>query len=1089
MIKKIALWALLFIVAAFISLIAASVGAAPSERPLFDDPTPTPADAFYWVKVADSSATHDGDAGITYGNNVDVPGYEDAQAVVRSHEKDCPLGTNNHWAKGRYDDNGAGWVSAGFQQTCDLAPDMIWWWMDNGQTVGDTEDEVTDEFPTLTNHSGVNTVGETQTDWQAFTEAGGPGDAGYISHLQVWYLIYGPYECNDVLPEDREALSTGLLIGTDEVGEIFDLVEGQEYMLYTNEGPWNDSVDDRYDAALRFYDPGIETWGEWVTLDSFESDPICDDSFLDANGAVILFEAESDQSQIQFRVNDVTDEFEDNTGDLEYYWLGGEGTGQGCETGWTKGSLAGSLTVDATDDDYQYLQPNYIMNGLYALTVTGSYTDDGVASNDIRIADYPTLATGNHDNWADYNTWTGTDTCTGSDTDTLKEYYGAARMDFYDLDLTYDFGQAKPLSIVDDGDANYANNAGTILVEIHEAEYVPPPADCATKYEIGTYIETPLIFADNSNGLGYPSIGSGLTVGQVYYLSNEGNPYDLDGTLSYDFEIRWDSESSWSDPEVFFDCISPVDADRNGHYFVAEETTLWLRAEHTLSGYAANTGSIVFNLHGATNKIVPDDEDCSDYFSLDKIRWRGSIAADNTAGYSIDYSVFDPGAEYAIIISGAYTDPDGTGKTGEIRRSAPNMGAVEYDSFENFTGAMCYEQIDGYDIVYFTAAELSDYEVRATEPGGGNTGTMDFEVWELERLQDPEQGCEMRDYGDVQFWYILKQDEEIYASNPGVDADGVVTGHLLASAFDPDTRYRMDTKSCWGFPGLENNCDIEISPDGGGTWIGFQDWVSCYVEVGDFHRGLWYGDQVQGPGPYLLRVYDSGFYFDNVGSVFWDMWTDNEEIDPGDIYDDDYFIEGWGAGCTAVCAAPGWLEIGQWVEYARCRLTRWLAWCPWHAKALKDMEEDFYGIEPFGTMFELINLGRTVKSEIDTYSWTDEGGGGDGEVPEVSAPRHFIFAPGEGGGAEIPLVGEGTIWGSGEIDLNPNNPANQRDYSTECNNLLAESLGSRLATPMCFSMNVIDQLGLLTWFQWMWDMFMVVGLLLYVKNNWVDPNS
>lgn len=1083
------LWGILFIfLAATVITLTGTVLAAPVASPLLDDPTPTPYIGYFLGDTVDITAVgngyHEPPAGSHfYDFQVDgkidllIPNPESQEAHgylitlntdTYSGDSFIQYGTNTGWMR-QASTNGADPVmTVGNTYCCGTAGACSY--------AGESVDSECSWATSDQDNAGYPDV----KFFKSFRTSNTVGDGGTVAYT-LRDIFYGEYDCDPVIPEDRLALSTGLLFGTDEVGEVFDLTLGVEYLLYTEGGPWNDGTDDRYDAGVRFFD-GAD-WGEWEALADVEGEGICNEGeFLDAHGAALLFVAAEDQTKIQFRVNDDDDNFDDNSGDLTYYWKGAEGNSQSCATGFTKGTLVGSVTVDSTDSAYQsFTYPEDIQQGVYALTVTGSYLDNGVASNDTRVADFPENAGDLHDNWADYNLWTGLNTCTGTDTATLKEYYGEARDDFYDPDETFNLGRAFPQGLADDGDANYGNNSGTILLEVHESVYTPPANDCATKYDIGTFVESPIIMAKNSSGIEYPQQIVGLTVGEVYYLANEGTPYFLDGTPSHDFEVRYDSESNWSDPEVFFDCITPVDVDRNGHYFIAAEPTIWLRAEFNLS-HDDNSGSVKFNLYGATNHIVPDDETCGDYYNLDTLTWRGTIAADSTAGYSIDQAVFTEGDEYAIKITQAYTDPDGTGKTGEMRRAAPNTGAVSYGSFEDFDGATCYEQDDGYDVVYFEAAALSDYEVRATEPGGGNTGTMGFEVWELERLQETKQGCEMRDYGDVDFWWLVKTDEEIDANNNGEDGTGI----LLANSFDPDTKYKLETTTCWGH--TETNCLLEVSTDGGGIWIGLEDWVGCYVEVGPYSRGLWTGDQVVGTGPFLVRVYDaSGIYFDNVGLIKYNLWVDNEAEDHSDIYDD-WLKDGWGAGCSADCPAPGFLQVGEWIENARCKITNWFSWCPWHVKALKDAEESFYGMEPFGTMFELLNLGNAVKAEIDTYNWIGDSGGS-GEPAEVQAPRNFLFAPGEGGGAEIPIVGDTTIWGSGEIDLSPDNPANQRVYSRECDNLLADSLGTRLAGSMCFSLNVLDQLGLKTWFQWSWDMFMVISLLLYVKNNWVDTNS
>ena len=147
------------------------------------------------------------------------------------------------------------------------------------------------------------------------------------------------------------------------------------------------------------------------------------------------------------------------------------------------------------------------------------------------------------------------------------------------------------------------------------------------------------------------------------------------------------------------------------------------------------------------------------------------------------------------------------------------------------------------------------------------------------------------------------------------------------------------------------------------------------------------------------------------------------------------------------------------------------------------MTVKYYGVEPFQTIMEFIELGGQVKAEVDAYSWSDDGEGG-GETAQIVAPRNFIFMPGEGagGGAEVPIVGEDSIWGGGEITLTG---PDGTSYATECDSLLADSLGPLLAQPVCFFFNVTDSLGINTWFQLIWDLAMIGGLGLYINNSWI----
>ena len=86
---------------------ANNVGASPYDAPLYADPTPT--SMWYALDVAESIATHDGDAGETEGNTVEVGEDTQVGAVIAKLTKLCPGGANSHWAMGQYDVGEDGW--------------------------------------------------------------------------------------------------------------------------------------------------------------------------------------------------------------------------------------------------------------------------------------------------------------------------------------------------------------------------------------------------------------------------------------------------------------------------------------------------------------------------------------------------------------------------------------------------------------------------------------------------------------------------------------------------------------------------------------------------------------------------------------------------------------------------------------------------------------------------------------------------------------------------------------------------------------------------------------------------------------------
>jgi len=1115
MIKKIITGVLFLFVTAIIAVLVSTVSNA-SASPLLVDPTPTPV-ITYWSGSAQTWTWNQGDPDGCFSEQ---GWYEE----VDSNFGDCPelvAPENNYPAGVLVTHNSSTYPGDGrlvertnlnfaqkFTRSSYYPTDPI---ISIGETI-------------CIGYSGAcSAMGYTvdpDSDWEGYIT--GPeyntlnsfrmhsqlGGAGYIN-FTVQPIFYGDWDCTPVDPATREFISSGLLHGEDDEGETFRLTPGDEYVLYTAEGPWNDGIDDRYDIAVRFKTPHTTNppageWGSWTPLVSVPGVDICSEDFLDANGSALSFVADSTQAQIQIRVNDVEDEFEDNTGDVEYYFLGGEGSSQGCEDTYTVGTKVAGHTVTANIDSTWDLSAFYsggnydgrvAPGGTYLYKVTGSYSDNGVDSTDTIVYAGPSGTA-----WTDPNSafLNSTEQCEDENTTGIS-FYGTT-VSAWDYDIPNSvFVGSKPYFEINDDTGNKADNTGNITAEWYEVTWTPPPSTCATKYTTGTFIESPIFFANNEDGQEYPQSINGLVAGQVYYLESQGTPYSLNGSPSYDFEVGTELDVVnaviWQDPEAWADCITAVDTDRNGYYFTATSDTFWLRAEYSLFGHDDNDGTVKFNLYGAVPNEVPAGENCSDYYDFDSLVWRGSFDADETTGEAIDHSVFDPYSRYAIKITNTYTDPDGTGKTGEIRRSYPTQGSVDWEDFEDWEGGICYQaDVSGYDVVYFEASALSDYEVRANTPTG-NSGTFSYEVWSLDQTQLTTTGCEYN-YADIDSWYLVTDADPINANNEGVEYDDndnitAVTGYVMARSFAEDSHtYKFETDYLNGDVNLFK-WNLQISTDGGSTWIFLEDWADCYIhlvsETSPIKRG-YFESPVDDPGPFILRVYDAGgIYWNNEGGVDFSMWIDSVSADPGDVWGTNlYDPNSWGGSCGAVCPSPGFLAVGEWIEFARCRLMRWLAWCPWHSEDLKDMQDAFNTVEPFKTLYELVSLGGLVREEIGTYSWTNDGGGSGDGVAEIQTPPNLFFMPVDQGGAGLDdgyLTGPNTIWGSGEIDLTPDESIT---FRSTCDMELANSLGTRLAGPMCFGFNVLDQLGLRLWFQMFWDIFMLVLLIMYIKRSWVD---
>lgn len=1074
----------------FISVaVTATVYAAPPDSP---SPDETPPPAWHLEKVVDLSYTHVGGAAgsgfhLEYSDPASASDSGEVEAVVYKYTRECPSGDAD--VMNRPEMDLSGWRTPAWSFDEGQCGSVRWghFIISGGEDEATTNTAISNHFDGYSG-SDDGTEASPFDNWRIKSEAFND-EAGVVGHIEVWHLSYGTnYECVPLTDEEGEVTQKATLAGTDEVGHLIELEEDREYMLYTSEGPWNDGTDDSYEVAIRFQDDDV--WGDWVSLEEFDTEMICDDSFLETNETGIAFTADDTMEQMQIRVNDVDDEFDDNSGTINYSMMNGDESGYGtCADYYTEGGLKHYGLVSGTYDGDRAItihkNEEFSPSTAYIYKVKDAWQDNGSDSVDTELQPFIQGGSG-------WTTWYSDDDLVPYDcvveTDTTKDVYFTSPDSWRNAYFDYVYLDIRP----DDSDGNFGNNSGDFIFNFLEAEYNAPAADCAARYDRGTYMESPVLHASASNGVELPYTSNGFTVGNVYSLTNVDSPgayYSMNGNPYRTFEISTDGDT-WIDMDIFADCVSPLDAVRNEYFFTADQDHYYFRTEQGAPWIDEVTGTLPLNLYGAIDKGYDDGADCDEYFDADQLVYESSVDADDSSGEWIRH-VFDAGEVYAIHI----TDPAFTGLGGspsysfDIRHEDHLSGpSGEFITWGNWSGALCQDN-DPADpdkrISLYFEAQPGTYEIRATGPHATNSGTLNYQIFTTTREVDPAiNDCELRDYGDIDYWYPVAE-FEVNANDNNPDDPG----HLIANQLTSTAKYKVEvsagptggatTGSGMGITSLDQ---LEISTDNGANWTLLDNWLSCVVPVGDYLRG-YFSDPSDDLGPYRVRVYDpGGNYLDNVGSLTFKIYSDyNEDVNDW-IYDESSIPGGSGDGCYATCIRPGgWLEVGAWVEYVRCRFTGYISWCPWHTDRIVALSRSFYDVEPFGTILEVIDTATAIKTEVEAYEWTDEGGGGAGG-PTVQAPRNFVLAPGEGGGADIPLVGEDTIWGSGEMHL----LGEGSSYSTECNNLLAESLGDRLAVPLCFTFNVVDQLGLKTWFQWIWDMAMIAGLMFYISKRWVD---
>jgi len=1059
--------------------LSTAVEAAPGGSPSLD-PDPTPEWELTYIGLSD--AVHSGEIGTVYGNVLAAEADPDVEAVVIHRQKLCPTTSNGHWANGGYatslDGSGNldGGIAIGNTQNCGY-DNWSWWIQEDGESYWATKSKVEEHFPAFggdADSASYNTHGRNSAFYQTSTSAGTAGDAGFISRLEIWYLSYGVSDCTQPDPADLPVMAEDTIQGDDEDGHHYQLPQsGLDYYIEFSGGPWNDGTSDRYDVALSF--DGGETWG---IIDSFDAvEEACNAEITDHQRAIVIT-ADEEHSTLDMRVNDQDGEFADNSGSIDYT-ISVDESGLGtCLDYYTVGDPmdSGTTPADQEHGTGEILGPMYGYNS-YLIEILDPWEDGGTSYLDTEVE------TAYDGNWT-RTQYIGENTCVMDQDNTRAIFFNGPYNWGLDEGM-FSAGEIKNIR-ADDKDSSWTNNTGDFSWQLSGASYTSPPSTCAASFDKGTLMETPVLHSSASDGVELPYLSNGFTPGQVYVFEHVDSPtayYTINGVPRRTFEISPDGDT-WYEMEVFADCVNNLDQVRKEYYFTAEQSHYYFRTSQGIPFIDEVSGSLPLNLYGASDKRTGPGESCSDNYSTNEKVFSSSVDSTLTAGESIPRFVFSEGQIYSIQITDpAYTRTGISRYDADIRRAYWGVtGGVDYQPMETWDGALCYEEDEhGKPRLYFEA-QPGQYEVRAAGPHVDNSGSLSYEVFTGARDTPINSGCELRDYGDVDYWYPSVQVEVGANDNNPNDP-----GELIANDLTSSSRYKVEISGGPAYQGhsdygpVNPTYDLEISTDNGANWQPLVDYLDCVVEVGDYIRG--YFSPAEGEGPFRVRVYDpANSYIDNSGSLIFDLWSETDE-DPSGPYTspESPNSPSYGSGCYSTCTPPGFLQVGKMIEYVRCRFTKFISWCPYHTDAIASMKDQFYQVEPFGTIMEVMDTASAVRKEVNAYQWTGEGGGGE-STAAVQAPRYFVFAPGEGGGGDIPLVGEETIWGSGEIDLTPESVS----FSTECNNLMADSLGARLSQPLCFTFNVVDQLGLKTWFQFIWDIAMLAGLLLYIGNKWVD---
>jgi hypothetical protein len=297
-----------------------------------------------------------------------------------------------------------------------------------------------------------------------------------------------------------------------------------------------------------------------------------------------------------------------------------------------------------------------------------------------------------------------------------------------------------------------------------------------------------------------------------------------------------------------------------------------------------------------------------------------------------------------------------------------------------------------------------------------------------------------------------------------------------------------------GAPKTGGSYLVDISDDGGGSWVALEDSnVLCKEQIGDGDRWRVVIDvgATGGVGPdpgqpksRMLRVRDGdGDFLGNTGYVMYQLYTASQNTNPPTP--NDLTPPEWVVACNESYARPGGFislnsigtilgveikvpvpMVGEWIDYLRNAITYYFAWCPQHTALLQSIGEKMQDKDPISSINVMKNFVVSIKDLIESYQAS---GGAGSDVNISQEPQLFSDQSNASGGAGVdPPTPKGNqawdlftvwnidpannIWFGGKIDLTSGftigDLSSMNTYQTFCQDKFYSLFGI-IAGPYC----------------------------------------
>jgi hypothetical protein len=971
---------------------------------------------------------------------------------------------------------------------------------------------------------------------------GGIGSGGHVANDFTITYSGTPIDVDkcDKNYQVLDCIASGAAInGDDEDGETFETVEGQLYRMEFSGGPWNDGSADRMDVEFSF-DGGTT----WISLNQMLDDPLLVECVQNVpeNPSLFIVYFTAPGTTFSIRVADDAGEFADNTGTMTVDLCAAASTGGGvtCEgqftvgaTVITTGTIPANIPVLKTDvdGDYMWLVPGK----WYVLTTSGGPWVD----NPDLTPKYDIAMSSDNIYWQTPEDYSMSN-CMAVGGDYISVYFqGSASGELY-LRVNDGTGTGE----------DFFTNSGSVDFAITSVdEYDPYPSGCALAFDTSNFVEHRETFSTNRAGITLMEgsswewpvwpIGGDVIPKMARYLVletdgvwyNAVTPGNLNGTPQVDGDMAQD-EDGWARIQDWggAECVQQIDPI--GHvrvFFDASKERTWkFRVHDPDETITNNLGQFGYNLYYGINLSIPipDSPDlplpgfCDDYYTRAETGVTITLLGENGAG--IPLPLVEPDTIVAIqVIDGPWKN----GGTESYLTSISDDNGASYTNLVDYVGIVCKEQSPDNDhpLTYLYGREGKDYRVRVGDAAGNfddNTLMIQMTIYtsSASPIIDPWQSCSTA--------YDLV---EVPLDESTRTIGAAQLGGVSVSGITPGMKYALEISGegvGWSPLGYYSGYySAEVSDDNGGTWVDFPsaDFADCAVRLTNedtpekdrfriyftAEAGVTYRIKVTSPpaiGYIRYRLYRT--------TVHVTPLPDTPVIPPIPPFE-------WG-GCNVICQRPAGLfsfssmslgsvsfgtlgtvtfpsitlpvpNVGGWVDYARCQIVTYFAWCDSHTQALQNLLVITTDKEPFGSIQDIVDGYTIVNSSLDDMM--NSGG-------ESFAPQSVIWGGGGGGETSVttwrgllhmdnsnPLFGGDFDFTGGGLDVPGSGGESYIDaYTVNCNAFAGGYLGNA-ANGFCWGMGLVHSLSwgatILMAMQLLMDLVLILSFIAYIMSKWI----